>query len=159
MSVEYPHFSTWKWSSFYGGEFRSVIAFIQEHINDDFAIGTDSQNWIGDQLTKFVTVLIAHNKNRGGFIIRTVHKLPLINSLRQRLIMEAMLSLEVAWFVSSSIPDASKIGVHLDVSDNLHYKSSNYKEELVTLITAQGFDALIKPFSWAASSVADRITK
>ena len=82
-----------------------------------------------------------------------------IDSLRQRLLLEAMRSLEVAWYLDGVIADKNIIEVHLDVNPNIKWRSSQYKEELVGLIVGQGFTAVIKPNAFGASKVADKKCK
>ena len=45
--------------------------------------------------------------------------------------------------------------VHIDANPVVAHKSSAYVQELVGLVVGQGFKALIKPESWAASHAAD----
>ena len=39
------------------------------------------------------------------------------------------------------------------------HRSSRYVQELVGLVVSQGFRAVIKPESWAASRAADRMVR
>jgi predicted RNase H-related nuclease YkuK (DUF458 family) len=41
----------------------------------------------------------------------------------------------------------------------VRFKSSAYVQELVGLVVGQGFKALIKPESWAASHAADHVVR
>ena len=70
--------------------------------------------------------------------------------------LEAMRSLEVAWYMDSKVPSKNVIEIHLDINSNLRYRSSQYKNELIGLVSSQGFQCLIKPDAWAASGAADR---
>jgi predicted RNase H-related nuclease YkuK (DUF458 family) len=94
--------------------------------------------------------------DHGGTII--IHKdyVSFMDALRQRLLMEAMRSLEVAWYLDKRVSKENIIEVHLDVNRSLKYKSGKYKDELVGLIMGQGFKCLVKPDSFAASIAADR---
>ena len=151
----YKPFDEWKWRSYDGKRRVKVEEFVESHKDDFFFIGTDSQNYSKKQQTIFTTALIAYKFRHGGSIVIHRDRGRFIDALRQRLLMEAMYSLEVAWFLDSKIPKESIIGIHLDVNRNLKFKSAQYKDELVGLIVAQGYNALIKPDAWAASSVAD----
>ena len=153
---EWPPFNEWKWRSFDGKKSRDINQFIEEHKNDSFFIGTDSQNYSKNNKCAFMTVLIAYKMHRGGAVITHKHKVPFMDSLRQRLLMEAMLSLELGWFLDRKVSKEKIIGIHLDVNRNLKFKSGQYKDELIGLVAAQGFNALCKPDSWAASGVADK---
>lgn len=156
----YSPFEEWKWKSFDSKTKVSPEDFaIARKGANHFFIGTDSQNYSKKRCCVFTSVLVAHTKSRnGGSAI--IHKdvVPFMDSLRQRLLMEAMRSLEVAWWLSTKIPKEDIVGVALDVNANLKFKSGKYKEELVGLVVAQGFNALIKPYAWAASCVADNKT-
>jgi len=79
----------------------------------------------------------------------------MISALRQRLMMEAMRSLETAWYLDSLITNKDIISIHLDVNVNLKFKSGQYKNELISLVASQGYSYSIKPDSFAASKVAD----
>jgi len=145
----------WKWRRYDGKRKADLDAFIEEHKNDMFFIGTDSQNYSKKNQCVFTSALIAYKMRKGGAIITHRDRTPLMPALRQRLLSEAMRSLEVAWYLDQKVPSKSIIGIHLDVNSNLKYKSGQYKDELVGLIMAQGFAALVKPDAWASSKVAD----
>lgn len=59
------------------------------------------------------------------------------------------------------VAEASRAGqaVHIDANPVVAYKSSQYVQELVGLVVGQGFRALIKPESWAASDAADHVVR
>ncbi|MFA5312890.1 MAG: ribonuclease H-like YkuK family protein [Methanomassiliicoccales archaeon] len=155
----YADFSTWGWKTYDGSSSIDIVKFVNDHRDNHFFIGTDSQNYAKKkQVCVFTSVLIAYKMGKGGIIITHIDKVSRIESLRQRLLMEAMRSLEVGWFLNQHVPSKSIIGIHLDVNASLRFKSGQYKDELVGLIMAQGFNALVKPNSWAASTVADSKT-
>ena len=152
----HPPFSEWNWRSYDGKREVNLDDFVARHLDDLFFIGTDSQN---KRTCVFTTALIAYKMGLGGSIIIFRQKVPYIESLRQRLLMEAMRSLETAWYIDKNIPDKNLITIHLDVNKNLKFKSGKYKNELVGLITGQGFLACVKPDAWAASGAADKKCK
>lgn len=154
----YAPFAEWVWRSFDGKKKVDIDEFISAHKEDFFMIGTDSQNYSKNSVCKFTSALIAYRMGRGGSVIISTDKMPFMDKtrLRQRLLLEAMRSLEVAWYLDSKVNDKSIIQVHLDVNPNLKWRSSQYKEELVGLISSQGFKYAIKPDSFAASGVADK---
>lgn len=154
--TEYPPFAEWKWKRYDGHKKADIDEFIETHRNEMFFIGTDSQNYLKrKKICVFTTVLIAYKMGKGGAIITHTDRVACLDSLRQRLLLEAMRSLETAWYLDSKVASENIIGIHLDVNSNLRYKSAKYKDELVGLVAAQGFNALVKPDAWAASSVAD----
>jgi predicted RNase H-related nuclease YkuK (DUF458 family) len=152
-TFNYPDFQDWIWKNYDKKEVE-LFKFLKSNENKTFYIGTDSDASI-KRYTPFTTVIVAH-AGRGGCMVTHTDRVPYMDNLRQRLLMEAFRSLETAWFVDSIIQDKSLINIHLDVNSNLKYKSSKYRDELVGLIVAQEFNAHIKPYSWAATSVADK---
>ena len=157
----YLPFKEWDWKSYDGSKKIDLIPWLEKYSDRVFYIGTDSQNTKSVKRGKctFTTAVIAYKMGVGGVIAIHTDKTPYMASLRQKLLMEAMRSLECAWFVNDHIPEASSICIHLDVNDKLEFKSSNYKDELISLILAQGFQVKHKPNSWASSTVADKRTK
>lgn len=165
---EYPPFSQWVWKSYDGKKNRNIDEFIKQHEDAQFYIGTDSQQ--RKDKCVFTTVLIGYRMGRGGAIILHSDKTSKYESLRQRLLMEAMRSLELAWYLDGKIPSDTFMAIHLDVNENLKWKSAKYKGELVGMVMAQGFVSgrdkysksnrrvFWKPDAWAANSVADRKT-
>jgi len=172
----YPSFSEWTWKSFSNpNKTIDVEKFLEVNYERGriFHVGTDSQ--VYGEKTHFVTALIAHIQTGGGEI--AIHKykdkMP-YPALRQRLLMEAMRTLEVAWYLDSILPEDGKIRLHVDVNNELKFKSGRYKEELVGMIMGQGYLSykdisskkideyprvvFWKPDSWAATTVADRQT-
>jgi len=154
----HPEFSIWDWKNYSEQKKVDLDAFIKKHREKGakFYVGTDSQNHPKKKACVFTSALIAYTMGFGGSIITHSDKLPIIENLRERLLMEAMRSLEVAWYLNTKIPQENVITIHLDVNENVIFKSGKYKDELVGLIMAQGFSVSHKPHSWAASSVADR---
>jgi predicted RNase H-related nuclease YkuK (DUF458 family) len=156
---EYPPFTSWEWKSYDGKNKVDVAEWVQKNLDATFYVGTDSQNYRkGKRLCVFTTVLIAYRKGKGGSVILHSDKTPYMEHLRQRLLIEAMRSLETAWWLQARINPKDVVTIHLDVNENLKYKSAQYKEELVGMVIAQGFNAAWKPNSWAASGVADAKT-
>ena len=155
----YAPFAEWVWKDFDGKKRVSFDDFVTNHPDCFFFIGTDSQNHNKKMQCVFTSVLIAYKMGRGGAVIMHRDRVPIMNALRQRLLMEAMRSLEVAWYLNNEITDKNIIEIHLDVNSNLKWKSAKYKEELVGLIVGQGFNVRIKPDAFGASKCADRKCK
>lgn len=173
---KYPEFDEWVWKSF---SKPNKVLDLEDFIitNYDrgriFHIGSDSQ--VYGKKTVFATAMVAHVTTQGGEIaIHRYKDLMPYPALRPRLIMEAMRTLEAAWYLDSVLPPAGKIRLHVDVNNDVQFKSGQYKEQLVGMIMGQGyvsyrdieaqrkqvedFQRVVfwKPDSWAAQSVADR---
>lgn len=155
-NAEYPPFIEWEWKSYDGQKTIDLKEFMEKHRDSEIFVGTDSQNYRKkEKRCVFTTVIIAYKRGKGGNVIMHSDKTGYIDALRQRLLLEAMRSLETAWFIGPLIKKETVVTIHLDVNSNLKYKSSQYKDELVGLVMAQGFNCIHKPNAWAASSCAD----
>lgn len=152
----YAPFQDWEWRSYDGKDVIDIAEFIKN--NDDclFFIGTDSKNYPKNRRCVFTTALIAYRIGKGGAVIMHRDKTDFMDQLRPRLLMEAMRSLETAWYLDGKLPSRNIITIHLDVNKDLKFKSGKYKDELLGMVIAQGFKTIVKPDSWASSSVADR---
>lgn len=120
-------------------------------------IGTDSQQ--DRRWTRFVTVVVIHTPGKGGRAFYTVESTPKIKSLRERLIKEVWMSVELALEVNDMLGEEVELQVHIDANPNVKFKSSQYVKELVSLVVSQGFTAMIKPEAVAAMHVADHVVK
>jgi predicted RNase H-related nuclease YkuK (DUF458 family) len=156
----YKPFNEWIWRSYDGKNKIDLAEYIKGRVADDniFFIGTDSQNYSKRRSCLFTSALICYKMRKGGSVVIHRDFVPFMDSLRQRLLMEAMRSLEIAWWLNEHVPKERVIGIHLDVNPSLKFKSGQYKDELVGLIVAQGMRCFIKPDSWGSSCVADSKT-
>lgn len=152
----YPPIEDWVWKSFDKSKIVSVNDFIEEHKNDDFYIGTDSN--VKNKHANFSTSLIAYRNGTGGFIIISGQRTPDKGAMRPRLLSEAMRSLQVAYFLDSKVPKETTIEIHLDVNGDPKWKSNMCKEELVGMILAQGtrFRPAWKPDAWGSNKAAHK---
>ena len=81
------------------------------------------------------------------------------HTIRDRIIREVLLSLEVARLILSELKVSQKsdnwsFEIHADVGEN--GPTSVLIQEVVGMIRASNFEAKTKPESYAASKVADR---
>jgi predicted RNase H-related nuclease YkuK (DUF458 family) len=120
-------------------------------------IGSDSQQ--DGKSTQFVTVLVALQPGKGGRAFYCKERSPRIKSLRERLMREVWLSVSLGLELSPRLDESCAVTVHIDANPNLKFKSSSYVKELTSMVVGQGFSALLKPESWAASHAADHVVK
>lgn len=137
-----------------------IQAFIHEDQEAKYKIiiGSDSQTT--QTKTVFVTALIVVRIGKGArfFYRKQVHKA--IPDLRHRIYKETELSLsfidqlkeEGLLQLLSSWP----LEVHIDIGQE--GETRMLIQEVVGWVTSVGYQAIIKPFSFGASSVADRFT-
>lgn len=120
-------------------------------------IGTDSELY---QETKadFVSAVVVHRVGNGGIYFWRGEKMKGFHTLRDRIIREVMISLDIAkevlaYLKNHNAPDFD-FEIHVDIGANGETKTMI--QELVGIIRANNFEARTKPESYAASSVADR---
>ncbi|MFT8312693.1 MAG: ribonuclease H-like YkuK family protein [Clostridium sp.] len=122
-------------------------------------VGTDSQN---RSLTKVVVVVAVHRIGRGGIFFYEIKYVPKITNVRQKIYYETALSLELASKLSKSFEKANikeDIEIHVDIGTNKNGKTFELISEITGWITGTGYKYQIKPYSYAASCIADRISK
>lgn len=136
-----------------------ILRFISESARDSYRliVGSDSQP---GRETCFVTAVIIHREGKGArcYYTRNYHKNPL--SLKHRIFEEASRSLDVAGkilnFMTAIHPELT-IEIHCDVGEK--GKTREFIQQIVSMINMSGYMARVKPYSYGASTVADRFTK
>ncbi len=150
----------------YGGSKLTAAEVVGEVIDfmnqaPDYAykvmVGTDSQLY---DTTKadFVTAIVVHRLGNGGRYFWRREELSGFHTLRDRMLREALMSLDIAKDILASLksqeaPEFS-FEIHIDVGQNGETKVMIH--ELVGMIRANNFEVRTKPESYAASSVADK---
>ncbi|MCL5779692.1 MAG: ribonuclease H-like YkuK family protein [Firmicutes bacterium] len=121
-------------------------------------VGTDSQV---RRETCFVTAVIVHRKGKGARFYYRKNTQRKIKSLRQKIFYETSMSLELGAKITNLLAlggvEGTNVEIHIDVGHQGETK--DLIREVVGMVTGSGFEAKIKPDSFAASSVADRYTK
>lgn len=120
-------------------------------------IGTDSQR-LADAEADFVTAIVVHRVGNGGRYFWRRFELGKFHTLRDRIIREVMVSLEIAQEVLRELKKMSEVDfdfeIHADIGENGETKAMI--QEVVGMIRAYNFEPKTKPSSYAASNVADR---
>lgn len=130
-------------------------------------IGTDS-DLIADGGADFVTAVVIHRVGNGGKYFWRRAELGKFHTLRDRIIQEVMLSLDLAKlllqelnaegmraaFGDAALPPAWDFEIHVDIGEN--GPTQAMLQEVVGMIRAHNFVGVTKPGSYAASNVADR---
>ncbi len=120
-------------------------------------LGTDSE-LLADKDADFVTAIVVHRVGNGGRYYWRRFELGKFHTLRDRMIREALISLELARKVllelkKESLPDF-EFEIHADIGEQGPTRA--VIQEIVGMIRANNFEVRIKPFSYAATNVADR---
>ena len=145
-----------------------IADFILSDKQSDYEItvGTDSQNFHD---TKMVEVVAVHKKGRGGTYFYNIEYIHRITNLKQKINEETSRSLMIANELLEALEDYllenDILLDDLNVSFQIHCdigktgKTNILIKEITSWITSQGYVCLIKPDSYAASSVANKYSK
>ena len=146
-----------------------ILVFYREHLQYDapvhIIVGTDSQNF---DHTKIVSVIAVICEGHGGIFFYEITRQPLIRDVRTKLHVETQDSLQVAEELVTALESDVKyeemylncpIAIHVDAGNSTNGKTKELIPELVGWIKACGYDCLVKPESFVASTIADRISK
>ena len=148
------------WKTIRGVPVPDLPAFVLENVREcerRVHVGTDSLQT--RTRTEFVTVLVLLQPGRGGRAVYRARSVPRIASLRERLLREVWLSVELGLQIVPVIPKSVDLQIHIDANPVPKHRSSRYVQELVGMAVSQGFRAVIKPDAWAASHTADRLVR
>lgn len=143
-----------------------VIAEIQAYIaakpdrEYKVVIGSDSATKNPVSIVSTVTIWRVGN---GGMYFWTRAREKKFHTLHDRIYDEAVQSILLAQEIKSHLRDIfgeeamdRQIEVHLDVG--LHGPTKAFIDQVVGMVKGYGFDPVIKPASFGASSIADRHT-
>lgn len=150
-------------------EMIEVIAnYITKDQNQEFEItvGTDSQN---HDMTKMVEVIAVHKVGHGGIFFYRSEYIRKIGSLKEKIVEETSRSLENAEGLLDEI-QLKLIDNNVDIDElNLHFvihcdighagKTSTLIKETVAWVQSCGYECQIKPDSYCASGIANKISK
>lgn len=138
---------------------REIVNFMRADLKRDYKImiGTDSER-LADNEADFVTAVVIHRVGNGGRYFWRRIEAGKFYTLRDRIIKEVMISLDVARGILAELrqfplPEFS-FEIHADIGENGPTKPMI--QEVVAMIRANNFAARTKPESCAASNVADR---
>ncbi len=146
-----------------------MIADMSQFVGDDpdsfhsLVIGTDSQARKIDNKDEidFVTAIVVYRTGRGArYYFRKV-KSYMKPILRDKIYTETLMSLDVAQKIVPEIcamipSEKYDLEIHIDVGPV--GPTRDMIKEVVGMVNGSGFIAKTKPYSWGASSVADKHT-
>jgi len=117
-------------------------------------IGTDTQPH--HDSTTLITTICFREQGKGALVFYQRRKINVFNNVLERLLHEAVISLEVAESVkehTSLIPT-----IHADVNSKENTLSNRVADAIMGMIKGMGYPVLIKPEAWA-SDIADMYTR
>lgn len=120
-------------------------------------IGSDSDGR-SETTVDFITAIVVHRVGNGGRYFWRRLELSRFHTLRDRIIQEVLLSIEVAKETLMCLKKLETpkfdFEIHVDVGEN--GKTKAIIQEVVGMVKAYNFEPRTKPESYAASKVADR---
>ncbi len=156
----------YKFKDSYGRDLspEKVVGEISEYIKSKpeyeykIIIGTDSEG-LNEGRADFVTAIVVHRIGNGGKYFWRRVKGGKFFTMRDRIINEVTISLDIAQNMLSVFKEGLgdlewDFEIHADVGSN--GATSILIQEVVGMIRANNFEPRTKPESYAASSVADR---
>ena len=119
-------------------------------------IGTDSE--VRQDGIEFATVIVFLREKKGGFMfIRNHHKSKTM-SIKERMITEVSMSVEVAYSLCDLLDLYHvELEVHADINTDPHFKSNEALKEAMGYILGMGFVFKAKPDAFASSYCADKM--
>ena len=144
-----------KWKTLQGTPIDDIVHWVKVSTQHGQVVHVGTDSLQTGRWTQFVTVIVILNPPHGGRVAYVREVVPRISSLRQRLMKEVWMSVELAM----QLPPQPELTVHVDANAQEKYMSSKYLQELVGMVVGQGFKALWKPESWAATHAADHVVR
>lgn len=145
---------------------QEISGFINEDSQSKYRliVGTDSNGVNGNKSSDFVTAIIVYRIGKGGrYFWKKINGGKVYHTLRDRIHQEVALSLQCAQNILDQLKPLMKTSepsydfqIHIDVGQN--GPTREMIKEVVGMVRGNGFKAMIKPESYAASTVADKYT-
>jgi predicted RNase H-related nuclease YkuK (DUF458 family) len=144
-------------------EFDEILYIIKEHcyLNGKVYVGTDSFVKKRDCIFSSAICLYGADNQIGGryFVQRYKLKKSSFSHLSVRMLKEAEKTIEIAHKIASDCPWAD-LELHLDISNaEKNEGTSALAKMLVGYVKGSGFECKIKPYAFAAASIADKHSK
>lgn len=137
-------------------DFDEIVSQIDESC--EVFVGSDSQLTAGDWI--FASVICLYWPGRGGkyFYKRDRRVKSTYACLEDRLLSEVHNSVTIADQIRQNKPFL-QINVHADIASSPKHKSNRVAKIAQNYIVGMGFVPTIKPDSWAAGTIADKLTR
>ncbi len=119
-------------------------------------IGTDSE--VRQDGIEFATVIVFLREKKGGFMYICNQHRPKFMSLKERMITEVSMSVEIAYHLCDLLDQYQvELEVHADINTDPHFKSNEALKEAMGYILGMGFVFKAKPDAFASSYCADKV--
>ncbi|MDZ4757523.1 MAG: ribonuclease H-like YkuK family protein [Bacteroidota bacterium] len=119
-------------------------------------IGTDSQ--VKGEVIEFATVIVFVREKHGGFMFISMDKKRQKMGIKERMITEVAMSIEIAYKLCPLLEQYSvDLEVHADINTNPSFKSNTALSEAMGYILSMGFVFKAKPDAFASSYCANKM--
>jgi len=119
-------------------------------------IGTDSQ--VHGKVIEFASVIVFLREKRGGFMYIHNERLRHKMSIKERLLHEVAMSINVAYELCDLLDKYDvDLEVHADINTNPQFKSNTALSEAMGYILSMGFAFKAKPHAFASTSCANKM--
>jgi len=119
-------------------------------------IGSDSQ--VRGDTIDFASVIVFLREKKGGFMYIANNKSNQEMSIRERMIAEVGMSVQVAYSICDLLDKYNvELEVHADINTDPHFKSNVALRDAMGYILGMGFVFKAKPDAFASSSCADKV--
>jgi hypothetical protein len=160
----------WKSETYGSLELIQIPEKIQDYYNKmkhyecpfRIIVGTDSQNFHD---TKMVSVIAIYCEGHGGIFFYEISRINKIKDVRIKLHTETGESLKITDELLNGLEKYEEVfmnmnfSIHIDAGNSPYGKTKDLIPELVGWIKSVGYDCETKPYSWVASTIADKISK
>lgn len=149
---------------------KEIVDIIEKRVNErpysnfQVVVGTDSQNF---DKTKIVLVIALLEETKGGIFFYEITRVKKITNLKNKLYKETQMSLDCATELMQAFEDKyDETGfdytqIHFSIHVDAGFKGDTREviPEIVGWVKSCGYEVHIKPESFVASSIADKLSK
>jgi len=136
---------------------------VEAAIKKEHALGNKLKVCIGSDSLKrsdvieFASVIVFLREKKGGFMFIQNDKSYQKMSIKERMITEVAMSVEIAYALCDLLDKYNvELEVHADINTDPNFKSNVALKEAMGYILAMGFVFKAKPDAFASSSCADK---
>ena len=149
---------------------KEIVDIIEKKVNErpysnfQVVVGTDSQNF---DKTKIVLVIALLEETKGGIFFYEITRVKKITNLKNKLYKETQMSLDCATELMQAFEDKyddtgfDYTQIHFSIHVDAGFKGDTREviPEIVGWVKSCGYEVHIKPESFVASSIADKLSK
>lgn len=145
---------------------KIIDEYVEKNPHNEYQIivGTDSQNF---DKTKIVLVIAVIQASKGGIFFYDISRVDKITNIKKKLYTETQMSLDCASELLDAFEkyydetgfDYTKLNFSIHVDAGFNGPTREVIPEIVGWVKSCGYDVHVKPESFVASSIADKLSK